>query len=101
MTTLSDQDWHIVWLIAFVGLAVVAIKYYWRWRLGRWAASEGFRLVDFHGAHAFEWPGGGLPNYHETIFRIEVRDSAGHRRTGWLKFGTPLLGMPLKDEHWN
>jgi hypothetical protein len=36
-------------------LAVVAIKYYWRWR----------------------------------------------RRTGWLKFGTPLLGMPLKDEHWN
>jgi len=49
----------------------------------------------------FEWPGGGLPDYHETIFGVEVRDSAGPRRTGWLKFGTPLLGMPLKDEHWN
>jgi hypothetical protein len=45
--------------------------------------------------------GRGLPDYHETIFRVEVRDSAGRRRTGWLKFGTPLLGMPLKDEHWN
>ena len=101
MTTLSDQDWHIVWLIAFVGLAVVAIKYYWRWRLGRWAASEGFRLVAFQGAHSFEWPGAGWPSNYETIFRVEVRDSAGRMRTGWLLFGTPLLGMPLADVHWD
>jgi hypothetical protein len=73
----------------------------WRSRLRRWTASEGFCLLTFQAAHALEWPGNGWPSKYNTIFRVEARDSAGRLRTGWLRFGTFLLGAPLADEHWD
>jgi len=79
-------------------------RLYWGWRLRRWASAEGVTLVSYRGAHSFEGPGAFARGENETLFRVEVADARGQRRSAWVWFGSRwgfVLGEPLARIDWD
>ena len=91
-------------LLALGIVLVVLSRFYWRWRLERWAAGEGYRLVSFRGAATWEGPQKFLRSENQSLFRVEVEDARGARRGAWVMFGSYwgfVIGEPIDGVTWD
>ena len=89
---------------AGVAAALVAARFYWRWRLSRWARSQGMTLVSFRGAASFEGPQKFLRSDNQGAFRVELRTRNGAPRFAWGTFGSFwgfVFGEPIADVQWD
>jgi hypothetical protein len=93
-TMLSDTQLHpavfIGVITVIVVLALVFGRKYWRRRLTTWAEREGFELVDFRGAHAFEGPSVWRRSENQDVLHVTLRHRRGDTgiRTAWVVFGS-------------
>ena len=89
---------------AVIGVAAAAAQFYWRWRLNRWARSQGMTLVSFRGAASFEGPQKFLRSDNQGAFRVELRTRNGAPRFAWGTFGSFwgfVFGEPIADVQWD
>jgi hypothetical protein len=78
-------------------------KKYWRRRLTTWAESEGFELLEFRGAHAFEGPRAWRTSENQDVVRVSVRRRRGNEpvRSAWVVFGNYWNPFSRNVEvHW-
>jgi hypothetical protein len=93
-------------LLGTAALIVVMIRlgrHYWQRRLATWADSEGFELIDFRGAHAFEGPSAWRRSENQDLLRVSVkrRRSEEPIRNAWVLFGSYWNPFSRKIEvHW-
>jgi hypothetical protein len=104
---LSDTQMHPAVFIGGIALVVVLAvalgRKYWHRRLTAWAESEGFELVDFRGAHAFEGPSAWRRSENQDVLHVRLRRQRGdtEMRTAWVVFGSYWNPFSRKvDVHW-
>jgi hypothetical protein len=100
--------------LAFVVLALpavlAAVSLYWLDRLrrretiGRWASDSGYRLLSYRQpvlVEASPFPVSWSKSQH--VFRVEVEDRDGCRRSGWVRLGSAWRGLTSRaaDVRWN
>lgn len=60
----------------------------------RWASGRGFRLVNFRQPWLTEMSPFPLSvSKAQQVFHVEVVDSAGRKRSGWVRLGDPWRGL--------
>ena len=101
----------IILLTLFVGLSLATYiilswgKTYWQKRIGDWAGSRGYLLLEYRAATFFEGPGKWTRTENQTAFRVKVREKSGNTREGWIVFGKKWnpLSRPdeLTEEKWD
>ncbi len=89
---------------ATVAVALVAARFYWRWRLSRWARSQGMTLTGFRGAESCEGSRKVTRSENQSAFRVELRTRNGAPRFAWVTFGSFwgfVFGEPVADVQWD
>ena len=96
-----------------VGLVVVGVALVWplsvlsdnlaRRRLQRWAAANGYHLIEFHQAWAWQGPRAWRRTRAQQDYRVVVHDAQGNRREGWLlgTYGWLGFGGEEYEEQWD
>ena len=91
-----------VLLLGFVLLRLG--HWYWSRRLNKWAADQGLKLIGFRGAKFYEGPSAWRRSDSQHLFRVEVEDRTGERKSAWVMFGTYwgfTWGEPITDVIWD
>jgi hypothetical protein len=86
----SKQILMVAGVILLVVAGISLGRVFWRWRIGRWARAQGFRLVGFTGAKFYEGPSAFFRTENRDEFHVVVEDGQGRQRSGWLCFGSNL-----------
>ncbi len=91
-------------------LVVLAVVLYWvdrirrREALYRWASDQGFHVLSARQPWLTEASGFPLAfSKSQHVFRVHVEAADGHRRSGWIRFGTVWLGLcaTQADVRWD
>jgi hypothetical protein len=84
----------------FVSLIVVVFALGVYWHFGRshslihlWAERNGYRLLESNYCWFFKGPFFWTSSKGQTVYRVSVQDQRGHRRTGWVRCGSWMLGL--------
>jgi len=91
-----------VLLLGFVLLRLG--RWYWSRRLNKWAADQGLKLIGFRGAQFYEGPSAWRRSDSQHLFRVQVEDRTGERKTAWVLFGTYwgfTWGVPITGVIWD
>ena len=102
-TVINPGQWMLYMAAAVALLLMLWSRSYWRGKIAEWAQSQGLKLVTYRGAWFFEGPSKFLRSRNQAVFRVEVEDANGIRRTAWLQFGTFWgfgWGSPLTKVEW-
>ncbi len=98
---------NVIFLILGLGLITFLLlrvsRYYWAYRLTKWATDQGLKLIEFRGAWFFEGPSAWIRSENQSAFHVLVEDARGKRRKAWVTFGSWwrfVLGEPLSDVRW-
>jgi len=100
---------NLSYVLFFAGLGLLFLvltmlgRYYWSYRLNRWAADQGCKLIEFRGAKFYEGPHAWIRSDSQHLFHVQVEDRTGRRSTAWVMFGTYwgfTLGVPVKEVTW-
>ena len=97
-------------VITMVPAVLLAVALYWvdvvrrRECLFRWASNNNLRLVHFR--HPFVVETSPFPfsvSRSQHVFRVEVETESGNRKSGWVRIGSPWLGLLSKraDVNWD
>jgi hypothetical protein len=107
LQTLGLGESSVLLTICLVVVAILILilhRFYWNWRLTRWAAGQNLRLLSFRGAGTWEGPSAWMRSENQSLFRVQTRDSKGRERFCWIMFGTPWgfsFGEPLNEVIWD
>ena len=98
---------NLLLFVGGLGLAVIAAtvlgRYYWSRRLTKWAAAQGYKLVDFRGAKFYEGPHAWRRSDNQHLFYVELEKQDGAQASAWVMFGTYWgfsLDLPLTEVIW-
>ena len=61
--------------------------------LEKWAAENGFEILERSYRHFFRGPFFLRTTKHQTVYRVTVRDKAGNVGTGWVACGSWWWGL--------
>jgi hypothetical protein len=101
---------QIVFLVLALPAVLAAVSLYWldrvrrREAVFRWASASGYRLVSYRQpvpTEASPFPISWSKAQH--VFRVEVEDRDGSRRSGWVRLGSAWRGLTSRaaDVRWN
>ena len=100
----TEQIWLVVTGTTLFALLIWSGRVFAERRLQRWCRREGFELLDWRRAYFFEGPNAWWRSRYQACYRVEVRDSQGYERTGYVVFGSYWVGWPLSRQvrvHWD
>ena len=90
----------VIFLTLALPVVLLFVALYWldrvrrREALFRWAAESGYRLISFGQpilTEASPFPVSVSKSQH--VFRVEVEDGLGNRRSGWVRLGSAWRGL--------
>jgi hypothetical protein len=90
----------VIFLALALPIVLLFVALYWwdrvrrREALFRWAAGSGYRLISFGQpllAEASPFTVSASKSQH--VFRVEVEDGLGNRRSGWVRLGSAWRGL--------
>jgi hypothetical protein len=83
-------------------IIVLGLYFFWFFRqsrslLEKWAAKNGFQIVQSKLRWLAKGPYSFRSSRTQTVYRIRVRESQGRERAGWVRCGGPILGLLTGD----
>jgi hypothetical protein len=88
------------WILG-VGSAILAASAAGAWltrrKLERWARTQGYELLEFHGAPFWRGPRAWRRMDYQEDYRVVVGNPAGQRRAGWVLFTSRWYGLGPQD----
>ena len=87
-------------MIIFIGVIIASVV--WKESRGqelleRWARENSFRLLNVEECYFNRGPFFWTTAKGQVVFRVEVQDSQGRQRNGWVRCGSWIGGL-LSDE---
>lgn len=101
---------HAVFLVMALPAVLLAVCLYWldrvrrREALFRWASAGGWRLLAYGQPALTELsPFPFSASKSQQVFRVEVEDRQGKRRSGWVRLGSAWRGLASTraDVRWS
>jgi hypothetical protein len=91
------RNWHAALVLPLV-IALGLLATYWHFArakamLQRWTQQNGFHVVDRHYCFLFKGPFFWTTSRGQVVYRVTVEDSAGKRRSGWVRCGSWFFGV--------
>jgi hypothetical protein len=97
----TEREWIVLSIATVIGLLAWRIgRRRWERRIEAWAESQGVVLYDYRRARFFEGPHRWTRGDTWTVFSIEVTDSTGMPRQGWLSFRARWFRQPAVEVIW-
>jgi hypothetical protein len=89
----------LILAIVYAGIAAYVVQTYRRagWVLRKWAADNGFRIIDSNRPLVRKGPFFFNSSQSQIVYRVTVEDAQGSIRHGWVRCGSFFLG-PWKDQ---
>jgi hypothetical protein len=92
----GDDLFGAVGIAAFAVLFFVLIVWHFsrsRGLLEKWAAANGFRIIESNYRNLVRGPFFWTTSKGQTVYRVTVEDARGQRRSGWVRCGGFFLGL--------
>src|ERR1700681_1721332 len=93
-----DSLGSLVPLFILLVIIVVAGVLYLNYRrsstmLRNWASQNGYRIIQANMRYFFTGPFFWTTGKGQSVFRVEVENQQGFRRTGWVRCGSWIWGL--------